>query len=122
LRSFDSPIDDDWLKIELKKPSRLRIQTSAFAGRNVDTVLTLYDDELNLIMENDDENPQVTPGSFSKVESEALAAGEYFIKVNHFRLPGGVLQAPTVANYVLNIRILDKNISLGQIYPLLLDD
>jgi len=122
LHSFDSNIDDDWLKISLKRADKLVIETAAFDTKLVDTVLRLYDENLTLILENDDKDRENNPGGFSKIETEILGAGNYFLLATHFKLPGGEVLAPTADNYLLNVEFLDKKINITPIILLLLED
>jgi len=122
LHSFDSPVDDDWVRVDLRKPSRLSIETASFGNENVDTVLSLFDESGNLLFENDDSNPSSNPAGFSKIETELLPQGSYFIRATHFKLPIDGFPAPTANNYLLNVEILDRNPIITAIIQLLLDD
>jgi len=124
LHSFDSPTDEDWVRITLDAPSRIAIETLAFTGEVVDTTLALYDATLTLIGENDDKNRLEAPGSFSKIETDTLDTGIYFVKTTNFKLPSEEnLLAPTANNYLLSIEILDGDvIPTPAIQLLLLDE
>jgi hypothetical protein len=122
LHSFDTPSDDDWIRIDLREPSRLNISTSGFNGENVDTVLSLFDANQLLLIENDDTDPANNVASFSSIESTVLDVGTYYIKATHFKLPIDGFPAPTANNYLLNIEILDKKINITAILQLLFDD
>ncbi len=122
VHSFDTPIDDDWLRISLDRPGRIAIETAAFNAESVDTILTLFDAQQVALDENDDKDPANAPGSFSRIETERLDAGEYFIKATHYKLPGGEFPAPTANNYVLSVAFLDAKADLSPIIQLLLLD
>lgn len=122
LHSFDSPTDQDWVKVSVRQRGRLVIDTSSFLGESVDTVITLEDNDGVEILMNDDADPQGAPGSFSRIETGTLEAGDYFLKVEHFRLPGGEFPAPTANNYVLTIDYLDFKAPMTPILKLLLLD
>lgn len=122
LHSFDSTLDEDWVRIDLGGSSRLNISTSSFNNENVDTVLSLYDEELNLLIENIDADPENNVASFSLIESEPLPASSYYLKAAHYRLPIDGFTGKEANNYLLNIEILDKKFNLMPILMLLTGD
>ena len=122
VHSFDSSVDDDWVRIELAETGPITIETSSFAGENVDTVLSLYDSSLQLLLENDDADVEVAVASFSKIETDNLEPGTYFVKATHFRLPIDGFPAPTADNYLLSIELKSKKVDISAIIKLLLLD
>ncbi len=126
LHSFDSSTDEDWVKLTLRKSTRVLIETKPFEGNNVDTELSLYDANLALLDLNIDRDRE-SPGSFSRIESERLAPGDYFIKATHFKLvPDGqtepIIPAPLADNYYLAIELLDTNVNMTPILMLLMEE
>lgn len=127
LRSFHTPTDEDWVKVELDSVSDVSIETSSFNGERTDTVLSLYqflNGDLTLLEENVDAN--VTAG-FSKIDTLRLDPGTYFVKATHFKLipdSGGdaVIPAPIIPNYILVVSIdkLERPVVMVPILDLLL--
>ncbi len=72
--------DDDWLTFTLDTPSGITLETSGTSG---DTVMTLYDADLNQIAYNDDYY-----SLFSLIErtcgSGELAAGTYYVEISEY--------------------------------------
>jgi len=122
LHSFDTPIDDDWVRVNLRAPSRLKIATSIFNGEKLDTVLSVFDSSQTLLFENDDSDPISDPAGFSAIETTVLPQGSYFVRATHFKLPIDGFPAPLANNYLLEIEVLDNEINLVPIIQLLLGD
>ena len=68
--------DQDWFVFTLASPAVMVIQTYSLV--DADTVITLYDSDLNYINDNDDYN------NYQSYLNESLAAGTYYILVTGY--------------------------------------
>lgn len=74
--SIDPAADIDWIAFTLVFSSSVVIETSGAAG---DTVMRLYDDQLNELSNDDDGGT----GNFSRIQI-ALPAGTYYISIQEY--------------------------------------
>lgn len=96
IHSIVSESDMDWVKFSLSTRSGVVIETSGAAG---DTRMWLYDSALNQIEYRDEGGS----GLFSRIdrlcETDALAAGTYYVKVDEYENNDQIL------NYTINLTI-----------------
>ena len=74
--NFHSDDDVDWVKFQITKPGRYTIRARGVVSTNLDTVIELFDAELNSITEDDDGGE----GYDSRI-SLRLDSGLYYLKV-----------------------------------------
>lgn len=73
--------DHDWFRVDVGAGQAIAIWTSAGANGSLsDTTLTVYDQDGNVMMTNDD----VGDGLFSRVEFAAPVSGTYYVDVGGF--------------------------------------
>lgn len=97
--------DEDWMKITLTEPTRLVIRTSG--PDNSDTRLWLYDNSLTELAFDDDSGN----GLFSRIISDELAAGTYFIQVDEFG------DNDFIASYSISVSAIDQSGSILDFIP-----
>lgn len=81
--------DIDWVKFEAKAGETYEIKTSNLypgAGSNysMDTVIELYDSEMNMLDENDDTDEDIDDYLSSVIRWVAETDGTYYIKITHY--------------------------------------
>jgi uncharacterized protein YjdB len=123
-RSLHQSGDVDWLKFTLERPGDVTIRTAARTGHTGgDTMLTLYGpDNSTLQIATNDDDP-ARPGYWSRIDSAALPAGTYYIKVTGYQnavIPGYQILLDTTnsvtgdAYETDNTAAAAKSISSGQ--------
>jgi len=117
LRSFDTPADEDWVKVVISKAQSIVIRTSGETSE--DTEITLFDSNLNELDQSKN-TPGVMFASFATLITDELEPGEYFAKINQETIPG--LPPQAVFNYVLDIEFEQGPVIISPIINLLLDD
>jgi hypothetical protein len=75
-RTFHSGDDVDWVQFRVERQGRFSIQASGVNSNRLDTYIELYDNNMNLIAEDDDSGE-----SLSARLSINLSAGSYYLKV-----------------------------------------
>ena len=78
--SIDPAGDEDWVTFTVDSASAIVIETSGI-GNDIDddTVICLYDDQLNLIADDDDGGEDL----FSRIET-TVAGGTYYIRIHEY--------------------------------------
>lgn len=114
-RSFDMGNDEDWIKLIVETPQSIKLRT--YGPFSVDTVISLYDENQELI-----DFSWNTPGEetrFATLTTEKLDAGVYYAKIAQSTI---LLPRPK-ALYYLDIEMeVMKDKILTPILMLLLDD
>ena len=77
--NFHTYIDEDWIRFSAEVETYYDLKTFNL-GFNNDTILYLYDSQLNYIAYDDDSGPGVA----SRLIWQAPASDDYFIKVVHY--------------------------------------
>jgi hypothetical protein len=76
-RNFTTGDDEDWVELRITQNGRYTIRAQGETSNNLDTYLELYDDEEELIAEDDDSGE-----SYDALISTRLVPGIYYIKVS----------------------------------------
>ena len=125
LHSFDTPVDEDWIKLVITRAQSVVIRTSGETSE--DTKITLYssdvlDDPSNLnayeitVATN---TPDTIFASYATLITDELEPGDYFFKVEQESIPG--LPVQNVFNYTLDVEF-KNSMAIVPIINLLLDD
>jgi hypothetical protein len=97
-RSLGAPGDSDWARFTLAVPTQVTIETTGVPGG--DTLVFLFRGDDGTVEQNDLVDADDDGGSFfySRLTSEVLAAGTYYVLVTPFNRVG------TLSSYTLSVR------------------
>jgi len=107
-----------WIRLELRQGQSIKVFTTS--PTRFDSVITLFDEDLNEIMVA--ESTDGVPGPDATLEIEDVLAGAYYLEVKQMSSPGFEFAFVPIASYQLHFELEQSLVNMTPIIMMLLKD